>query len=302
MVRSSFTAAALRASGRGRRGECLHQPIPLRRIGAEAPGEEIAAIVDPQERLPRAGYAAEIVARDAVKAIDLPAVDRPHQVPRKALGYLHGPCSAEPLLVQRRRERMNTGPRIGHRDGPDDGAEYEPRGRLVLFRRRRPSHPPAADQPAVNPDRVWPVDRDDLVWRRIGAKSIRERDHAGIERAPRCAQGLVRLEHHGKFCKIEPSDINQRTGAAFGCNAASVGKGISALAQPDEREWWRQMNRFHQGIVAGLGRPQAVLHFPFLPDREYLYEARQWRESASPRRTVGGLFGAASEDRPDLLV
>jgi len=177
-------------------------------------------------------------------------------VPCKTLGHLHGACFAEPLLVQRGREHLNAGPPIGHCDCPDHGAKHQPGGRLILARRRWPPHPPPADQPAVDLDGAGPADRNRLVGRRIGAKSVGERDHAGVEGAPRGAQELAWLEHHGEFGEIEPPDAHQRAGPALGCNAASVGKGVSALPQPDQREGRRQLDRFHQGNVAGWGRPQ----------------------------------------------
>jgi len=42
---------------------------------------------------------------------------------------------------------MNTWFLVSHRDGSDHGPEYQPRRRLVLFRRSRPTEPPTATRP-----------------------------------------------------------------------------------------------------------------------------------------------------------
>ena len=104
----------------------------------------------------------------------------------------------------------------GHRHGADHGAEHQPGRRLVLARALRPGQPAAAHQPAIDRNRIRPIDGDGGFRLRVRCERIGQRRHAGIERAPRLRQRLVRLQHHGEFGKIEAPDIDQRAGALLG--------------------------------------------------------------------------------------
>ena len=69
---------------------------------------------------------------------------------------------------------------------------------------------------------------------------IDQRRHAGVERAPRGAQRLVRFQHHGELGEIEAADIDQRAGALLGRDLDGVREGIADLAQRHKRERRRQ--------------------------------------------------------------
>jgi hypothetical protein len=71
-------------------------------------------------------------------------------------------------------------------------------------------------------------------------KRVGKRRHTGIECPARLQQWLVRLKHHGKFGKIEASDIDQRAGAFFRSDRHRVGKSVTDFAQTDCGEWRRQ--------------------------------------------------------------
>ena len=65
----------------------------------------------------------------------------------------------------------------------------------------------------------------------------------GVERAPRGAQRLVRLQHHGEFGKIEAADIDQRAGAELGGIGLGMRKGVAHLAQRHQAKRRRQIER-----------------------------------------------------------
>ena len=82
------------------------------------------------------------------------------------------------------------------------------------------AEPAAADQPAIDPDRVGPVEGRSVS---PAARARRARrasaDHAGIEGAARLPQRLVGLQHHREFGKVEAADKDERPGALLGRDA-----------------------------------------------------------------------------------
>jgi hypothetical protein len=96
------------------------------------------------------------------------------------------------------------------------------------------------DKPAVDENRIRPIDHDRGLRLRVSGERVGERRHARIERAARLQQRFVGLEHHGKFGKIEASDIDQRAGAFFRSNRHRVGKCVADFAQTYGGEWRRQ--------------------------------------------------------------
>ena len=208
MVRSSFTAAALRVVGiepRRRR----RAPAPAR--GARPRPCPCAAPAD--RRCRRCRGARPSPARAAPDSSSPPRRSRAparrrshHQMAREALDQ---PAGAE----RRRSLPLRAPPTSGRRPGSPSaidtvrimapntsqcgGSSSGPSGQAEL---------PAADQPAVDADRVRPVERDRLLGRRMRRERVGERRHAGVERAPRAAQRLVRLEHDGEFGEVEAAD------------------------------------------------------------------------------------------------
>ena len=141
-------------------GQGLLQISPHGLVHTDPTHEEIAVVVDPPADLPLARKPAHEFACHAVKSVDLPSIDRKHQMPGKAFRHLNRARLAKTLLVQRGGKRMNAGFLLGHPcDGSDHGAKYQPARRLILFRGRRPAEPPATNKPAIDPDRIRPIDR-----------------------------------------------------------------------------------------------------------------------------------------------
>ena len=70
---------------------------------------------------------------------------------------------------------------------------------------------------------------------------IGQRGHARVERAPRRAQRLLRLQHHGEFGEIEAPDIDQRAGALLGRDLDRMCEGIADFPQRHQRERRRQV-------------------------------------------------------------
>ena len=182
---------------------------------------------------------------------------------RKAFRHLNGARFAKSLLLQRGAERKNTSLPVSHRDGPDHGPKHQPWRRLILLRGCGPAKPPATDQAAVDADRVRPVDRHLLVRRRIGAQSVGQRHHCGVEGAARGAQCFVRFEHNRKLREVKAADIDQRTGAARYRDLNRVGEGVTAFAQPHQGKRRRQIDPFREMRVGAWGRRQMTLQLPF---------------------------------------
>ena len=74
-------------------------------------------------------------------------------------------------------------------------------------------------------------------------KRVGQSRQAGIEDPPRRAQRLVGLEHHGELDEIEAADPNQGTGALGRGHMTRVGECVTDLAQRDELEHGRQVER-----------------------------------------------------------
>ena len=78
-----------------------------------------------------------------------------------------------------------------------------------------------------------------------------------------------RLEHHGKFGKIEAADIDQRAGAFFRSNRHCVGKSVADFAQTYGGEWRWQAPVPARGAFAN-GPSQAALFLTLPFNLEYL--------------------------------
>jgi hypothetical protein len=70
-------------------------------------------------------------------------------------------------------------------------------------RARRPGEPSAADQPAVEADRVGPVERHRLLGRAVRGERVGERVHPGEEDPPRLGEGLLRFQHDRELGDVE---------------------------------------------------------------------------------------------------
>ena len=66
----------------------------------------------------------------------------------------------------------------------------------------------AANQPSIDQDGIGPHDSDRLLRRRVRGEAVGQRRKTGIQCAPRRAQRLIRLQHHGEFGEVETADVN----------------------------------------------------------------------------------------------
>jgi hypothetical protein len=123
----------------------------------------------------------------------------------------------------------------------DRRPEDEPVRNRAVIGAVGPGEPTAADQTAIDTDRIGPFDRDRLFWRRAGRERVAKRDHAGIENAARRGERLLGLEHDGELGDIEPADKDQRARAKLGGMSRGMAKGVSRLAQHDEPVRRRQV-------------------------------------------------------------
>ena len=97
-----------------------------------------------------------------------------------------------------------------------------------------PAEPGAAQQPAVEPDRVGPVETDLPLGRAVGGDRVGHGIHAGEERPARRYQGFVGFEHHGEFDQIVAPHPNQRSRARIRRDFAAMGERVAKLAQRDQ--------------------------------------------------------------------
>ena len=103
-------------------------------------------------------------------------------------------------------------PPFAHGDGADHGAENEPGGGSLFVGVRRPGKPRAANQAAIDADRIRPVEDDRLLRRRMRGQRVAKRGQARHRgRAARCAAALRaparrrirrdRSGRHGPACR-----------------------------------------------------------------------------------------------------
>ena len=171
----------------------------------------------------------------------MPGVDRAHEVARKAFHQPAGAETIEALVFERGGERRDARLLFSHSDGADHRAEHQPRRRLVFIGANRPFQPHAADQPAVDADRVGPVEVDRLFRRRMHRQRIGERGRAGIDDAACLPERLVGLQHDGELGEVEAPDMDQRAGALLGRDLGRMRHGVADLAQGHEAERRRQI-------------------------------------------------------------
>ncbi len=168
-------------------------------------------------------------------------IDIRHEMARKAFDQAAGIKIIEAFLIERGSKRPQ--PRLAfiHRHQADHGAEDEPFRRLILIRRSRPGEANAADEPAVDQDRIGPIEADRLLGRGMRRERIAERAKPDIEGAPRQSQRFLGLEHDCKLGEIEAADMNQRAGALLRRDRARMREGIARLAQGHQAERRRQI-------------------------------------------------------------
>src|SRR5262249_10095302 len=96
-----------------------------------------------------------------------------------------------------------------------------------------PSEPPAADQAAIDMDRVGPDEGDWEAGRGIRRDCITKRVQSGIEGATGQPQRLIRLEYRGKFHHIETTDVDERPGPLATCYALGLDERVADFPELD---------------------------------------------------------------------
>ena len=178
-------------------------------------------------------------------------------------------------------------------------------GGCVLCGTFRPRHARAADQPAVDKDRVRPVEGDHLLGRRMHEQRVGERRHPGIESAPREPQRLVRLHDQGELDQIEAADPYQRAGARLGCDPGRVRERIAHFAQHYEHGTTAE-GRGLRRRACGCG---FASRWPLHSGLSHL-DCNNYRVGwplASPARfgtggSIGDMCGRAIANNPSVLV
>ena len=106
----------------------------------------------------RCGKPLQIVARDRLKTALVPAVERGHEMAGKAFDDRVGIDHLKTFAQQRNAGCGLHLLDMRHVGGAQDDAEYQPGRHLVFGAILGPAEPRAAQQPAVEPDRVGPVE------------------------------------------------------------------------------------------------------------------------------------------------
>src|SRR5260221_13026932 len=90
--------------------------------------------------------------------------------------------------------------------GALSGRERHPIGRNLVIGAVGPTKPPAANQAAIDINRVRPFDGDWLLRRRRRSERIAERNHARIECATRGSERLGGLQHDRERREVGAAD------------------------------------------------------------------------------------------------
>jgi hypothetical protein len=124
----------------------------------------------------------------------------------------------------------------------------------------RPAEAHAADEPAIDPNGIRPLEGDEALGRRMHRKRMAERHHSRIQRAARAAQRLLGFQDEREFHQIEAADMNQRAGAFLLGHAHCVRKCIPHLAQAHAPE---RRGQIEPGLVRAQSRALRECHFSF---------------------------------------
>ena len=168
-----------------------------------------------------------VLPRDGGEPGLLPAIDRDHEVPGKAFDETLRTDIVKTLVGERRGKRMQPGTLRAQGEDANCRPEDEPVRRGVLVSIIGPGEPPAANEAAVDIDRVRPFDDDRLFRRRPRRERVAQRNHPGIEYAARGSERLVRLQHNSKLGEVKTADGYERSSAERGGMGARMGESVA---------------------------------------------------------------------------
>jgi len=207
---------------------------------SHAAQQQVAVVFDLAAQALLARQPLDIALRHRTEAAFLPGIDRHHEVTGEAFHQMVGHRVGEAFLVERGDRRVQARVGVGHRSGAEHGAEHQPGWNVVFAGTLRPCEARAAHQPAIDQDGVRPGDVDGGFRLRHRGQRVDQRHHAGIERATRSAQRLLRFQHQREFGEIEAPDMDQRARALFRRERVGVGESVAHFAQAHRRERRRQ--------------------------------------------------------------
>jgi len=134
------------------------------------------------------------------------------------------------------------------------------------------------------------IANDELLGRRVRHQRVGERRHAGVERAARFAERLVRLHHQGKLHQVEAADPYQGAGARLGRGRGRMHGRDDGLRQPHDLLHHLAARRHHlheeRAAAIGIGAP-----------RRHFLEIVSRREGRAVRRQHHGADRAIACDR-----
>ena len=256
MVRISFTSRGPRVAGSSQDGAPSARQQLLRSTSTlpHAAHQQIAVLVDvAAHALVRAAGAADIPSRPRAKPCSLPGIDVHHQMAREALDQRAGAEIGEAFLLQRGDQRIEARLALAHRHGADHGAEHQPVGRRHPRSRLRgqASRPPPTSPPSTRIASGQSI-AIGFSGGACAAQRVDQRHHADIERAPRGAQRLLGLQHHGEFGQVEAPDIDERAGAVPRPRCVDrMHERVADLAQRHQRERRRQVEFRREAALRG---------------------------------------------------
>ena len=289
MVRGSFSISLTRASDRAPADRTRRLVPALRRdsvrsggaLPTAAPHQEIAIAVDAPAFAGLArGKPIQIVARDRLKPLLLPAVERGHEMAGKAFDDRVGIDHLKTFAEQRHAGCSLHLLDMRHVGGAQDDAEHQPVRNLVFRAIPGPAEPRAAQQSLVEQDGVGPDELYLALRRAMRGNGVGKRVHAGKERPPRRGQRLVGLEHDGEFDQIVAAHPDQRGGARLARDLAAMRKGVAELAQRDQSITGRQVECLFR-VRETRHRKRILIVCRYAP----------YVSPATPRRERSGLAG-----------
>src|SRR6516225_3386063 len=123
----------------------------------------------------------------------------------------------------------------------DQAAEDDPIGYAILAGDRRPSEPPAANQAAIDMDRIGPAEGDGTAGRGLRGEGISKSVQSHIEGAAGQPKRFIGLQYRGKFDHIEATDIDKRPGAFVGSQALGLEERLADFPELDRPKRGRKV-------------------------------------------------------------
>src|SRR5262249_41780531 len=120
------------------------------------------------------------------------------------------------------------------RHRPDEAAEHDPIGYMILAGAPRPGEAPATNQPAIDMDRTGPAKGDRAAGRGMCREGITKGVQSDVKGAAGQTERFLGLQYHGKFEHVEATDIDERPGSLCAGDALGLDERFPHLPELDQ--------------------------------------------------------------------